>query len=88
MGAEMVIASHVFPRFCEQTGVSIPECCCRECCRSLLWRYAPALVDPGPLDLPCPIASPAIQTAESYANAHGISEDELWLRSSQIEVEV
>ena len=73
---------------CEHTGLSIPECCCRECCRALLCRYAPALVDHGPLDLPCPTAIPAIQAVESYATAHGISEEELWRRSSQIEVQV
>jgi hypothetical protein len=51
---------------CQHTGLSIPECCCRECCRALLWRYAPALVDPGPLDLPCPIfTTPDIQSGEA-----------------------
>jgi hypothetical protein len=88
MSARRVLKWMSDPRLCDQTGVSIPECCCRECCRGLLWRYAPALVDRGPLDLPCPIVNPAIQTVESYTNAHGISEDELWLRSSQIEVQI
>jgi hypothetical protein len=53
-----------------------------------VWLYAPALVDAGPLDLPCPIVVPAIQTLESYANVQGISEDEVRLRASQIEVQV
>jgi hypothetical protein len=88
MSARRVLKWMSNPRLCEQTGLSIPECCCRECCRALLWRYAPALLDPGPLDLPCPTANPPIQTVESYANAHGVSEHELWIRSSQIEVGV
>lgn len=75
-------------RLCQHTGVSIPECCCRECCCALLWHYAPALVDQGPLDLPCAITTSPIQTVEGYANVHGISEVELWRRSSQIEVQI
>jgi hypothetical protein len=73
---------------CGHTGVSVPECSCRECCRALVWLYAPALVDPSRLELPCPVVSPAIQTVESYTNAQGISEDEVWRRASQIEVQV
>jgi hypothetical protein len=76
------------PRVCAHTGVSLPECCCRECCRALMWHYAPALVDAGPLDSPCPIVIPAIQSVESYANAHGISENQVRLRASQLEVQV
>jgi hypothetical protein len=76
------------PRLCHHSGISIPECSCWECCRALLWRYAPAFLDFGPLDLPCGVTVPATQTVESYASAHGISEDELWLRASQIEVQV
>jgi hypothetical protein len=88
MSAWRVLRAMTNRRLCEHTGVSIPECCCGECCRALLWRYAPALVDPGPLDLPCPIASPAIQTVESYANSHGISRAELRRRALQLEVRV
>lgn len=88
MSAWRVLGWMSNPRVCSHTGVSLPECCCRECCRALMWRYAPALVDPGPLDLPCPIVIPAIQTVESYANAQGISEDEVRRRASQIEVQV
>lgn len=88
MSAWRVLGWMSKPRLCEHTGVSVPECSCRECCRALVWRYAPALVDPGPLDLPCPIVIPAIQTVESYAKTHGISEAELRHRSSQIEVQV
>jgi hypothetical protein len=88
MSARRVLKWMSHPRLCEHTGVSIPECCCRECCRSLLWRYAPALVDQGPLDLPCAIPTAAIQTVEGYANAHGVSEVELWRRSSQLEVRI
>jgi hypothetical protein len=70
---------------CSQTGLSTPECSCRACCRALIWRYAPALLDIGPLDLPCPMAGREIEPFESYANSQGVSEHELWLRSSQIE---
>lgn len=88
MSARRVLGWMSNPRVCSHTGVSLPECCCRECCRALMWHYAPALVDPGPLDFPCPIVIPAIQTLESYATAHGISEDEVRLRASQLEVQV
>jgi hypothetical protein len=88
MNVWRVLRSMSNHRLCQHTGVSIPECCCRECCRALMWHYAPALVDPGPLDLPCPIVIPAIQTVESYAKAHGISDAELRHRASEIEVQV
>lgn len=70
---------------CRDTGLSTPECSCRECCRALIWRYAPALLDLGALNLPCPMAGRDIEPFESYANAQGVSEHELWLRTSQIE---
>jgi hypothetical protein len=35
---------------CSHTGLSRPECCCRECCRALVGRYAPQLaLTPSPL---------------------------------------
>jgi len=70
---------------CRHTGFSTPECSCRQCCHALLWRHAPALLDLGPLDLPCQMAGGATEPFESYATAQGASEHELWLRSSQIE---
>jgi hypothetical protein len=54
---------------CQCTGLSIPECSCRECCEGLLWRYAPALLDVGPLDLPCGSASVPIEAPPGYASA-------------------
>jgi hypothetical protein len=51
----------------------------------LIWRYAPALLDLGALNVPCPMAGRDIEPFESYANAQGVSEHELWLRTSQIE---
>lgn len=70
---------------CLHTGLSIPECCCPECCRGLLWRYAPALLDAGPLEASCPVVAPAIQT---HAKPRGISESELRRRAPQLEIQV
>jgi hypothetical protein len=67
------------PSFCEQTGISIPECCCRDCCLRLLWHFAPALLDVGSLDMPCPVVGPAVRTIDSYTNVRGISEGEIQL---------
>jgi hypothetical protein len=53
----------------------------------LLWRYAPALLDQGPLDLPCVMARHGAEPTETYANTHGISEHELWLLSSATEAQ-
>jgi len=74
------------PRICEHTGVSLPECSCRECCRALVSCFAPALVEHGRLDLPCGMSIPAIRTVEQYAGLHGISVAEARDRSSRLEV--
>jgi hypothetical protein len=55
-------------RLCSHTGLSIPECCCRQCCEALLWRYAPALLDIGPLEVPCGSAPKALEAPWSYAH--------------------
>lgn len=88
MSAALVLSAMPAPHRCPHTGLSIPECCCTECCRALLSRYAPALLDPGPLEASCCVRIPAICTVERYAEIHGISVAELRRRSSQIEVQV
>ncbi len=44
MSAAPVLAAMAAPRRCEQTGLSIPECCCRRCCEAQMHRYAPDLL--------------------------------------------
>jgi hypothetical protein len=88
MRALPVLSAMPAARRCPQTGLSIPECCCTECCRALLGRYAPALLDPGPLDASCSVPTPVLCTVERYAEIHGISVAELRRRSSQIEMQV
>ena len=88
MSALSVLSPMPDARHCPHTGLSIPEWSCRACCRELLQRYAPALLNPGPLEQPCCIPSPAIRTAEDYASAHGITVAELRHRSSRLEVRV
>jgi hypothetical protein len=48
MSAAPVLEPMAAPRQCEQTGLSIPECCCRHCCEAQLRRYAPQLGCPSP----------------------------------------
>lgn len=72
---------------CRHTGLSTPECSCRQCCRALIWRYAPALLDQGPLEQPCAASGRGFESVEIYANPQGISEHELWLISSMVEAQ-
>lgn len=88
MSADAVLPAMTLPRRCSHTGLSIPECSCHECTRALLSRYAPALLDQGPLDLSCCVRIPVVCTVERYAEIHGISVAELKCRSSQLEVQV
>jgi len=88
MSTLAVLSTMPAPRHCPHTGLSTPECSCTECCRALLSRYAPALLDPGPLDVPCCVRTPVICTVGRYAEIHGISVGELRHRSSEIEVQV
>jgi hypothetical protein len=88
VSALLVLSAMPASHRCPYTALSIPECCCAECCRGLLWRYAPALVDAGPLETPCPVLTPAIRTVESYARAHGVSESELRRPASRLEVQI
>jgi Zn-dependent protease with chaperone function len=52
-------------RLCQHSGIEIPECSCRECLEGLLWVYAPALLDAGPLEQPC--CTPAFGTDSAQA---------------------
>jgi hypothetical protein len=89
MKAPSVLSAMPAPcNHCPHTGVSLPECSCRECCRALVARYAPALLDQGPLDVPCCTPTPLICTIESFAELHGIPVAELRRRSTLLEVEV
>jgi hypothetical protein len=87
MTMRLVLSAMRAANHCSRTGVSIPECSCRECCRSLLAIYAPALLDLGPLEQPCAIP-PAIETVEQHAERRGISVAHLHRRAAQLEVKV
>jgi hypothetical protein len=88
MSALAVLSAMPAACYCPHTGVSTPECCCTECCCALLSRYAPALLEPGPLDIPCCVQTPVICTVERYAEIHGISVAELRRRAATLEVQV
>jgi hypothetical protein len=72
MSASTVSASMAL-RLCPQTGVTIPECSCRRCCRALVRRYAPALLDRKSAGLARRHAAQPLLTLEQYAKRHGIS---------------
>jgi hypothetical protein len=88
MSSLAVLSAMPAARHCPHTGLSTPECFCTECCRALLSRYAPALLNPGPLDIPCCVRTSVICTVERYAEIQGISVAELRRRAATLEVQV
>lgn len=51
---------------CPVTGISIPECCCRQCVQRQLQAHAPWLLEPAPSNVATPDFS-AEDTSESKA---------------------
>lgn len=88
MSAAPVLAAMAAPRRCEQTGLSIPECCCRRCCEAQLRRYAPDLLRPSPLsEAQRPgECSPALWTTSDFATQLGLSTAQLAERAYASEV--
>jgi hypothetical protein len=76
------------PRRCPQTGVTIPECSCRSCCRALVSRYAPALCDPEPADPARRLAAQPLLTLGQYGKRHGISPEAVRKQAAEREVRV
>jgi hypothetical protein len=68
---------------CPHTGLTIPECSCRECCRVLVHRYAPKLLEARQtgLNLQAPIIP-----LQRYAQGVGLSVDRLKEEAARREV--
>ena len=75
-------------RHCPQTGVTIPECSCRRCCRALVRRYASAPAEPSAEQLVGRLAAQPILTLEQYARLHGISPAAVREQAAEREVRI
>lgn len=67
---------------CPHTGLTIPECSCRECCRALVRHFAPELARE-------PLAPPpgvGLCTAAEYARTRGLSVAQLRSHARSLEV--
>jgi hypothetical protein len=88
MSGPSVSISVAPPRHCRHTGVTIPECCCRGCCRALVRRYAPALPEPTPEQLADRLLAQPILTLEQYARCHGLSLETVRRQAKEREVQI
>lgn len=75
-------------RHCPQSGVTIPECSCRRCCRALVRRYAPVPPEPTPEQLARRLSSQPLLTLDEYAKRHGISPDTVRKQAKEREVQI
>ncbi len=69
-------------RRCSETGLTVPECSCRVCCRAQLRRFAPQLAQASPRRT----TAFAVYGVEEYARTEGITVLELKRRARIAEV--